>query len=154
MASPSAAERVYFRIEQALPQTAGRNPESFELTGVPLRGMVRRIRFTTERLGVPLVVNITFALSEGPFTASTLDPAGGELDLISLHDAQTQPPIDLIGRYLENSQGTGARGNQGIPFQLTPSSPGSRTGTLYLAWSTSVPNPDTTFQLTIEPLVP
>ena len=154
MASPNAAERVYYRIEQTLPQTAGRNPESIELTGIPLKGLIRRVRFVAEHSGASLVTDITFALGEGPFTAGTLEPVSSELDLISLLDAQTAAPFDLIGRGLLDANGGGARGNQGIPFQLTPSSPGSKTGTLYLAWSNSAPNPDTTFQLTIEPLVP
>ena len=132
---------------------AAGTPEEIELLNVPIKGLVRRIRFVAEVGGAPIVVDVNFALSQSPFSPGTYDPIAGELDRITWQAALVQPPIDLLADTLDDSQGNAARGNNGIPFELAPSSPGSTTGTLYLAWETSFVQPDTSFQLTIEPLV-
>lgn len=156
MAAPTAAQRVYYRIQQLLPQTAGANPEATELTGIPIKGLIRRVRFVAQSTAappVPIVTNVDFALGESAFVAGTYGTVDGQLEVI-MSGISAPVPLDIFADGMRDSKANLARGNAGVPFQLTPSAVGSLTGSLFLAWETSVPNAGTTIQLTIEPLVP
>jgi len=156
MAAPSTAQRVYFRIEQRLPPSDLANTaQVLELTDVPLKGLIRRVRIIAGTI-TSSITNVDFALAESTFPAASYDPVGGGIDLIMRNTgaAPVAEPIELFADKLTDWTGVITRGNEGIPFQLTPSSPGSTTGTLYLSWETSFINPLTDIQITIEPLVP
>tara|TARA_R110000824_G_scaffold16895_5_gene69432 strand:+ start:14238 stop:14660 length:423 start_codon:yes stop_codon:yes gene_type:complete len=140
MASPSAAERVYYRVEYDL---EGEAAGDSLFAGLPLKGLIRRVRAISSEEATSVVLTFT----EAPLV-STID-----LDLVMVTRRLTTP-ADLIGDTLYDAQAIPAVGGQGVPFQLTPSSPGSTTGSLYFAWSGFVAGADAIIQLTIEPLVP
>lgn len=136
MSSPNAAQRSYYRIRQELGDTS---PGVVELTGIPLKGLIRRVRCESAA-----ATSVSLILAESN--------TGGAFDRI-MRTGALATPYDLIAETLTNSLGTPVRANHGIPFQLTPSSPGSKTGSLFLQWTNSAPEL-ATLQLTIEPLVP
>ncbi len=150
MSSPNAAQRVYFRIAETLPAgTTG----AVTLLGVPLKGVIRRVRFSR---GAAKATNVDFALAESPMAAGAFAPSGGDIDLILRNTgaAAVAVPFELFADSLTDWEGAAAPGNEGIPFQLAPSGDGSTTGSISLSWTTSVSSSSLAIQITIEPLVP
>ena len=148
MASPMAAQRIYYRVEKTLTADAGAFT-SVELTGLPVKGLLRRVRL----VDATATTVVRFIFSESEFATGV--PVGGEMDVISQGPALgVTTPEDLIADSLTMSSGDNAVGNEGIPFELTPSETDHRSGTMWLGFLSTVTTTTLILQLTIEPLFP
>tara|TARA_R110000824_G_scaffold16895_5_gene69431 strand:+ start:13786 stop:14229 length:444 start_codon:yes stop_codon:yes gene_type:complete len=146
-----AAQRVYYRVEVTIPYPDLLAFEVVEITGLPIKGLIRRIRLTD----TVEVNQVRFTLSESPFSGSPPVPTGGALDIITKEPSTLgTTPQDIFANELANANGTAAAGNEGIPFELTPYETDYRTGSMWIGYTSNRRTETLTLQLTIESLFP
>jgi len=152
MASPTAAQRVYYRLEKELPfpEVEPAVPiRVVEVRDLPIKGLIRRIRLVD-----PVVTSTArFTLSESQLVGAI--PVGGNLDIITVHPTSMgTTPQDLIADGLANAEGDLAAGSEGIPFQLTPYETDYRLGSMWIGYAPTEFTETLVIQLTIEALFP
>jgi hypothetical protein len=148
----TAAKDLYIWKRMTIPNTTLAGVyQPVEITDLPVRGRIVRLRFTSPPVLMQL---LDWYLADTEFGADTAVPDGGAMSIISQEDTALNPRnIDMIGNHMNDA--TGARiAALGIPFHLTETGPpGSGVGSMFLSFGLAVASQPLDLVLVIEPLV-
>ena len=124
--------KPWFRVSKQLTGVTTSYPSSYiAITGVPIRGWIRRARAEIAGSGTDLAVLISESSSSSTF--GTVLEYGSTTTL-------TSDPLD-------------AEEDPGIFYKISPSATGVRTGTLYIAARVNTGTEVVDVQLDIEPAI-